>query len=140
MPRIDFYTNVADPQAFACRLAQTVFRKGERLLVWLADEGQLAGFSARLWSIADTQFVPHCQLDAGEAPETPIWLTTRLPADLEHPVLLNLGPALPEHPEHFARILEIVGCDEASLATARERFRFYRAAAYEIEHHDMSHL
>jgi DNA polymerase-3 subunit chi len=139
MTRIDFYTNVAQPQEFACKLAATVFRKQERLLVWLEDERALDTFSNRLWCISDTQFIAHCRLDAAEAAQTPIWLTATLPADLQHPVLLNLGPELPVEPAQFSRILEIVGTDEAALATARHRFKAYRALGYAIQHHDMSH-
>ncbi|HJV06496.1 MAG TPA: DNA polymerase III subunit chi [Chromobacteriaceae bacterium] len=139
MTRIDFYTNVANPQDFACRLAATVYRKGERLLVWLENQQALETFSNRLWCVGDTQFVPHCAMTADEAADTPVWLTLSLPDTLTHPVLLNLAPELPDHPEHFSRLLEIVGCDEASLAKARVRFKAYRANGYEIEHHDMSH-
>jgi DNA polymerase-3 subunit chi len=139
MTRIDFYTQVAEPEAFACRLVQTVFSKGERLLVWLADEPALASFSVRLWSFDDVAFVPHCRLDDVEAPQTPIWLTDTLPAGASLPVLLNLAASVPERPEQYSRILEIVGCDESSLATARERFRAYRSSGFSVDHHDMSH-
>ncbi|MGR2679519.1 DNA polymerase III subunit chi [Chromobacterium haemolyticum] len=138
MSRIDFYTKVADPQGFACLLAATVMRKGGRLLVWFDSEQQLDTFSRQLWSFGDTRFVPHCRLGADEAADTPIWLTARLPDALEHPVLLNLGSNLPERMERFDRILEIVGRDEASLETARLRFKAYRERGYAIEHHDMS--
>jgi len=140
MTRIDFYTNVADPQAFACRLAQTVYKKRERLFVWLADEAAVDAFSTRLWCLGDTVFVPHCRAGADEAPDTPIWLSSRLPAGDLPEVLLNLGPSCPEPPDRFGRILEIVGRDEPSLAVARERFRRYRELGFFIEHHDMSHL
>ncbi|VEB43776.1 DNA polymerase III subunit chi [Chromobacterium violaceum] len=73
-----------------------------------------------------------------EAAETPVWLAASLPDDLSHPVLLNLGPQLPFEFGRFERILEIVGRDPESLATARERFRAYREHGCEIEHHDMS--
>ncbi|WP_293765515.1 DNA polymerase III subunit chi [uncultured Aquitalea sp.] len=138
MTRIDFYTNVAQPQDFACRLSATVFRKKERLLVWLDDERALDTFSNRLWCMDDTAFIAHCRLGAAEADETLIWLTASLPVDLQHPVLLNLGSKLPANPDHFSRILEIVGNDEHSLAVARERFREYRSRGYDIQHHDMS--
>ncbi|AXE33614.1 DNA polymerase III subunit chi [Chromobacterium phragmitis] len=138
MTKIDFYTNVSDPQAFACRLADTVQRKKERLLIWLESERSVEVFSNRLWSFGDTRFVPHCRLGAPEAAETPVWLAASLPDDLSHPVLLNLGPHLPYEIGRFERILEIVGRDPESLSTARERFRAYREQGCEIEHHDMS--
>ncbi|MCD4500847.1 DNA polymerase III subunit chi [Chromobacterium vaccinii] len=138
MSKIDFYTNVADPQAFACRLADAVQRKKERLLIWLDSERSVEVFSNRLWSFGDTRFVPHCRLGEPGAAETPVWLAASLPDDLTHPVLLNLGPQLPYEFGRFERILEIVGRDPESLATARERFRAYREHGCAIEHHDMS--
>lgn len=138
MTKIDFYTHVADPQAFACRLADTVQRKKERLLIWLDSERDVEVFSNRLWSFGDTRFVPHCRLGAPEAADTPIWLAASLPDDLAHPVLLNLGADVPYAFERFERILEIVGRDPDSLAIARERFRAYRERGCTIEHHDMS--
>jgi DNA polymerase-3 subunit chi len=139
MTRIDFYTRVAEPEQFACRLVQTVYSKGERLLVWLDDERALRAFSTRLWSFDDEAFVPHCRADDALAPETPIWLTCSEPQGQIPGVLLNLSAVVPEDTARFARILEIVGCDESSLATARERFKTYRSSGFSINHHDMSH-
>jgi DNA polymerase-3 subunit chi len=139
MTRIDFYTQVDAPAQFACRLAQTVFAKGERLLVWLADDAALADFSTRLWSFDDVAFVPHCRLGDEVAAQTPIWLTSTLPVGELPAVLLNLSASVPDPSVPFSRILEIVGCDEPSLATARERFKAYRSSGYSIDHHDMIH-
>jgi DNA polymerase-3 subunit chi len=139
MTRIDFYTQVAAPELFACRLTQTVYAKGERLLVWLADEQALASFSVRLWSFDDVAFVPHCRTGDEVSPRTPVWLCDRLPEGDDVPsVLLNLSASAPEHPGRFSRILEIVGCDETSLAVARDRFKAYRSSGLTIDHHDMS--
>ncbi|BEV71081.1 MULTISPECIES: DNA polymerase III subunit chi [unclassified Paludibacterium] len=139
MTRIDFYTRVSEPAQFACRLTQTVYNRGERLLVRLEDDDMLGAFSTRLWSFDDVAFVPHCRHDAAEAGVTPIWLTAGAPMGEHHPaVLLNLSDGLPEAPTRFARILEIVGNDEDSLARARQRFKFYREHGFTIEHHDMS--
>ena len=138
MTKVDFYTGVRDPALFACRLSQTVFAHGERLLVWLESEAELAGFSTRLWSFDDVAFVPHCRQDAAEAPLTPVWLATRVDASAHPPVLLNLTREEPEGAAGFARILEIVGTDAQALANARERFRAYRSMGFSIDHHDMS--
>jgi DNA polymerase-3 subunit chi len=138
MTRIDFYTGVADPLRFACRLTHTVYKKGERLIVWFGDDEALSSFSTRLWCLGDTLFVPHCRIDDTLAPETPVWLTCKLPDADQLGVLLNLGPDYPAEPGRFSRILEIVGSDEASIAAARRRFKTYREHGFAIEHHDMS--
>ena len=140
--RIDFYTAVAKPEQFACRLTQTVYRSAQRLLVLLDDEPALRAFSTRLWCLGDTLFIPHCRPGDSEAAETPVWLSTAIPDGSHCPsVLLNLSVNdLSGDADHFERILEIVGGDDTSLACARRRFRYYRECQYDIEHHDMSKL
>ena len=50
-------------------------------------------------------------------------------------VLINLTPAVPLFFSRFARVAEIVGQDEDSKLSARERFRFYRDRGYALESH-----
>lgn len=138
MTRIDFYTGVANGQAFACRAAQTVYRKEERLLVVLPDDQALQAFSRALWSFGDTSFLAHSRWDAEEAGQSRIWLSTHFDVPAGPTVLLNLGEAQPEDPARFARILEVVSQEEASKAVARRRYRRYLDLGFEIQHHDMS--
>ena len=129
MTQIDFYHHVADPAGFACRLAATVIRHGERLTVLLADEAALAGFDTRLWSFPPQGFVPHVRLDDPLAAETPVLLTT---------VLLNLSLGEPANFTAYPRILEIVGEDDAQLARARDVARAYKRAGLDTTYHDMA--
>lgn len=139
MTRIDFYTHVAQPRHFACRAAQTVYRKGESLLIALPDEPALQAFSQALWSFGDVSFIPHCQWQQPEAGMTPIWLAAgEFPAAAAGRVLLNLSPDMPADPAAFSRILEVVGQDEASKAVARQRYRRYLDLGFDIHHHNMS--
>lgn len=140
MTRIKFYSRVAEPQDFACRLAATVVRKGERLLVLCPDEAAADAFGIRLWGLDEVRFVPNCRIDAPEAGDTPVWIASTLPGPgvALPPFLLNLQPNFPDHPERFSSILEIAGRDDDSLAFARDRFRTYRLEGYEIDHYDMS--
>ncbi|MCP9759738.1 DNA polymerase III subunit chi [Aquitalea sp. S1-19] len=139
MTQIDFYTGVADAPAFACKLTATAYRKGAKLFVLLPDAAALERFSARLWSLSETAFIPHCKADDAIASQTPVWLGLSLAACSEDRVLLNLGGEPPADPAAFSRILEIIGVDEDALAMARTRFRFYRSLGLAIEHHDMRH-
>ncbi|AVY95070.1 MULTISPECIES: DNA polymerase III subunit chi [Microvirgula] len=138
MTQIDFYHHVADPAGFACRLAATVIRHGERLTVLLADEAALAGFDTRLWSFPPQGFVPHVRLDDPLAAETPVLLTTALPATPVTGVLLNLSLGEPANFTAYPRILEIVGEDDAQLARARDVARAYKRAGLDTTYHDMA--
>jgi DNA polymerase-3 subunit chi len=138
MTRIDFYTGVASVQAFACRAAQTVYRKEERLLVVLSDDQALQAFSRALWSFGDTAFIAHCQWQAAEAASSRIWLATDFEVPAGPTVLLNLGEKMPANPAAFSRILEVVSQEEGSKAVARTRYRRYLDLGFDIHHHDMS--
>ncbi|MFN4236083.1 MAG: DNA polymerase III subunit chi [Vogesella sp.] len=138
MTRIDFYTGVGNVQAFACRAAQTVYRKQERLLVVLADDQALEAFSRALWSFGEGSFIAHSRWDAKEASASRIWLATHFDVPAAPTVMLNLGEAQAEDPSRFARILEVVSQDEAAKAVARQRYRRYLDLGFEIQHHDMS--
>ncbi len=139
MTRIDFYTHVAQPRHFACRAAQTVYRKGEQLLIVLPDDASLQAFSLALWSFGDISFIPHCQWQQPEADMTPIWLAAGcFPEVAAGRVMLNLSPDMPADPADFSRILEVVGLDEASTAVARNRYRRYLDLGFDIHHHNMS--
>ena len=138
MTRIDYYHHVANPHAFACKLANTVLRRGERLTVLLPDSAALKAFDQQLWSDPPTGFVPHCGLHHPLLAETPVVLTTTLPETPATPVLLNLSLALPAGFADYSRILEVVSHSEDSLGCARDTARAYKAAGCPATYHDMT--
>ena len=52
-------------------------------------------------------------------------------------VLLNLGSECPPFFERYARLLEIVGQDDADRSLGRGRFKFYKERGYAIGTHDL---
>lgn len=141
MARTTFYTHVREPERFACRLTQKAYCSGERVLVWLADEMRLQRFDALLWSFTASSFVPH----VAWLPETPQPTTEQgvalacgasLPSVSADTVVLNLADVYwCDAPQVPQRVLELVSDDLDELAAARERFRAYRNASFDIEHH-----
>ena len=139
MPKATFYTHVAQPAAFACRLIARVIRDGGQILVWSDSAAAVQQLDIDLWQQIPESFIPH-----------EVWLPTD-PMSSETPVLLALGNALPNIPQDCTvlnlsadfwsqapaipnRILEIVGNRLEDLAEARDRFRAYRQSGFEIEH------
>ncbi|MDO5687466.1 MAG: DNA polymerase III subunit chi [Neisseria sp.] len=141
MKTATFYTHVAVPEVFACRLIGTVYDKASRLLVLCQDEAEMARLSDSLWAQADDSFLAH-ETWTGDAPfpaHAPIVLTfggQTLPEQGVPTVALNLATDLCAYPQ-LARVLEIVGADEAQLAAARGRFAAYRQAGLTLEHYSM---
>jgi len=137
MTQVDFYFNAEDRLQVACRLAAKAAGEGKRLLVYVPD-GELAAKVDRLmWTWPAIGFVPHCPVHDPLAPDTPVLIAQgQETPDAE--VLLNLGRECPPHFERFARLVEIVGADDAERAAGRERYRFYRSRGYPIANHDLA--
>ena len=142
MPKATFYTHVAQPAIFICRLAARAIRDDGRVLVWSDSADTIARLDRDLWQQDAESFIAHEIWQTGEImpSETPVLLASgntlpALPADI---TVLNLSPDFwwdAAHPPE--RVLEIVGNSLEDLAEARERFRAYRQSGFDIEHHKM---
>jgi DNA polymerase-3 subunit chi len=86
-------------------------------------------------------FVPHVRVRAeGAAPATavraPIWLADAPAARQPTDVLLNLGTQMVPGWQDFARVIEVVGTDDADSQPARQRWRTYGGQpGVELVHH-----
>jgi DNA polymerase-3 subunit chi len=137
MTQIDFYTNVADKLATACRIAAKAYGLGHRMLV-LCPDNEIAGrFGRLLWTTPPTGFIPHCTPADPLASVTPIIVDHRGDEPLCDQVLLNLRPEWPPFFGRFERLVEIVSVDDEDLQQGRERYKFYRDRGYEMRTHDM---
>ncbi|TXD85906.1 DNA polymerase III subunit chi [Ralstonia pseudosolanacearum] len=125
--------------AYACRLVRKAYGAGQKVIV-VGNRAALEAFDAQLWTFSQLDFLPHCGLRHRLAAQTPILLADASePLDdaPHHDILVNLSDATPPLFARFARLIEIVGDDEAERAAARDRFRFYRDRGYPIQHHDV---
>jgi DNA polymerase-3 subunit chi len=137
MTSIDFYFNADDRLQVACRLAAKAASQGKRLLVHTPDPELAGRFDKMLWTWQALAFVPHCAAHDPLAAETPVLLSggEETPAGCD--VILNLGAGCPPHFERFARLLEIVGAEDAERDAGRERYKFYQTRGYKISSHDL---
>ena len=138
MTRIDFYTEVDDKVAFACRIAQKASRQHLTVVMLADDDGLLERASTLLWSLPATGFTPHCRAGTPLADETPIVLARPGEITPHDQVLINLADARPTDFSRFERLAEIVSTLDADRQLARERYRFYRDRGYTIGTHRMS--
>jgi DNA polymerase-3 subunit chi len=137
MTQIDFYTNVEDKLATACRVAAKAYGLGRRTLVFCPDAEVAARIDRMLWTSPPTGFIPHCAASDPLAKETPIIVDYLGAEPLCDQVLLNLRPEWPPFFGRFERLVEIVSVDDEDKQQARERFKFYRDRGYEIRAHDL---
>ena len=92
-----------------------------------------------LWTFEPQDFVPHRRVAAGTpdaaCARTPIWLCAGGVPPGSPPILVNLGADMPDRPDAFERIIEVLSTDDAEMAAGRERWRRYKAQGLTVQHH-----
>jgi DNA polymerase-3 subunit chi len=135
MTRIDFHTNVPDKVAYACRLARKAYMARNQVVLLAEDAEQLAALNAALWTLSETDYLPHVLAGDALAAETPIVLTDSDAADLpHHDILVNLSRRQPAHFASFARVFEIVSAEPDDAEVGRQRYKLYKQAQYQPSH------
>jgi DNA polymerase-3 subunit chi len=135
MTRIDFHTNVPDKLSYACRLVRKAYGARARLVVLAEDAAQAAALGEALWSLSETDFLPHVMAGDPLAAHTPIIVTDSEEAELpHHDMLINLTQRTPSTFAQFQRVFEIISTDEADAAAGRKRYVSYKQQSYPLTH------
>ncbi len=137
--RADFYI-VAEsvvPNRFICQLADKVRNEGYNIYIHAASREQAATIDDLLWTFRDISFVPHASIDSAERTNCPVVIGWEGEDPLQRQVFINLSGNLPEHPETYERIIEVVPSDQAERQQARLRYKDYRARGLEMHSHNI---
>ncbi|MEM8514298.1 DNA polymerase-3 subunit chi [Massilia sp. MP_M2] len=135
MTRIDFHTNIPDKLAYACRLARKAYGARAKIVVLADSPEQAEALNAAMWSLSDTDFIPHVMAGDALAPQTPIVITDNEDSELpHHDMLVNLTRRRPRNFTHFARVFEIISIDEEDAAEGRKRYIAYKKESYPLTH------
>ncbi|SDL25222.1 DNA polymerase III, chi subunit [Modicisalibacter muralis] len=143
MTQIDFYilpdTTIEARLDFACRLVETIYRKGHGLHVHAENEQQAREFDERLWTFRPDSYVPHALIDASETP-TPVTIGWDEPPTPQAPgsqAMLNLHPEIPEWFSRFERVAEIINQHQDVLASKRDCWQTYKRRGYPVRAHHL---
>ena len=135
MTRIDFHTNIPDKLSYACRLARKAYAAGGKLVLLAEDAAQAARLNEALWSISETDFLPHVMAGDPLAAQTPIIVTDNDQAELPHgDMLVNLARRSPANVDRFQRVFEIISTDADDAAAGRKRYSAYKQQSYPLTH------
>jgi DNA polymerase-3 subunit chi len=138
--KVEFHSGVADKLDHACRLLRKAQAAGAKVVV-SAEPALLDRLDVMLWTFDALSFVPHVRVRAStpppaSAPRTPVWLADVPAQGSDHEVLVNLGAEMVPGWQGFARVIEVVGTDDADSRTARQRWRTYAGQpGVELVHH-----
>lgn len=110
-------------QLLAARLTEHEYEKKHRVVVLCDTKEQALAFDEYLWTFNASSFIPHNLLSEAMTPPPPVVVAT-IDEQLPHSkTLINLSTSLPNEPQRFQRIIEII-CD---IDEEKNRLRdFYR--------------
>ncbi|MFP5393192.1 MAG: DNA polymerase III subunit chi [Gammaproteobacteria bacterium] len=135
MTRIDFHTNISDKLSYACRLARKAYGARGKVVLLAENAEQAGALNEALWTLSDTDFLPHVMAGDPLAAQTPIIVAHSDTAELPHfDMLINLTRRTPAHVDRFARVFEIISLDEEDAAAGRKRYVAYKQQAYPLTH------
>jgi DNA polymerase-3 subunit chi len=135
MTRIDFHTNIPDKVSYACRLARKAYAARGKVVLLAESAEQAAQLNEALWTIGDTDFIPHVLAGDPLAADTPVIVADSDAAELpHHDMLVNLTRSTPANFAQFARVFEIISTDEEDAAAGRKRYVAYKQQAYPLTH------
>ncbi|MBP3222064.1 MAG: DNA polymerase III subunit chi [Neisseriaceae bacterium] len=136
MPLVTFYTHITDIHRFVCRLLQTAYDKQTPVAVRCASVAQAQTIDNALWTFDHNSFLAHEFWAENQTSTAPIVLITPNEHAVQCPIstVLNLSPTPCLEP-NIQRVLEIISADEHALSQARNHFRLYRDAGFQLEHH-----
>jgi DNA polymerase-3 subunit chi len=143
--RVDFYIlKDATPRqgwSFACRLTEKAYLRSLSVAILADTEADARSLDELLWTFNERSFVPHeiFALDS-ESTDAPIYLTADPVNGPRADLLVNLSNRLPERPERFGRIAEIIDADAERKRLGRERFKSYRELQLPLETHQLDAL
>ncbi len=141
MTQIDFYIlseqSPHNRDMLSCRLAEKVYKLGNRLYIHTDSHSEACRVDDLLWTYRDGSFLPHEIYREGQASESPVVIGHHEEPDAEADVLINLAPAVPLFFSRFERVAEIIAPQAGEKRGGRERYRFYRERGYALKTHNL---
>jgi len=137
--KVDFHSGVADKMSVACRFLRKAQDAGATVVV-CGDRASLDRLDQALWTFDPLSFVAHARVKGAAPPPvlapTRTWLVDSVGSVAPRELLLNLGPAMADGWEGFARVVEIVSSELDDANAGRQRWRQYSIRSdLELVHH-----
>lgn len=116
----------------ACEIAAQCFRNKRRCLVLCNDQTQAEAFDDLLWKRPLDGFIPHNLVGEGPNGGAPVEISWQQTATQSRPVLINLADNMPSSLQGLKQVFDFVPVDETAKQQARERYKQYRAARFNM--------
>lgn len=137
MTQVNFYTlpssEAQSRLQFVCRLTEKAHSLGHRIHIQTDTQQQSKLLDDLLWQYSPHSFIPHHILEKDVGVSERVSIGSDLALADHADVLINLSEQACSVEGQFSRINEVISSDDASLQLGRDRYRFYKEKAYQIE-------
>jgi len=146
MISVDFYIlpddQLVSMQKYACRLAESYWQSGNRVLIQTDSPAESQTLDELLWNIREDSFIPHgiATLEPTDQ-QQPILISHQKINNADFQAVINLSsrPSDLHNTENF-KIDEILNQDEQRKISGRENYKTYRELGYTLEHHKLESI
>jgi DNA polymerase-3 subunit chi len=118
-----------------CRLAADLFRAGKRVFIFTDSQAHAHQVDEHLWAFEADSFVPHNLVGEGPRNGAPVEISWQKPTN-HRGVLINLATLTPAFISQFREVIDFVPADDTRKQAARERYKQYRQAGYQLTTND----
>lgn len=153
MSRVDFYIlpddQLSSLQKYACKLAETYWQSGNRVLIQTDSEENSKTLNELLWNVREDSFIPHgiASLEPVDQ-QQPILISHQKVNDVNFQYVINLSsrpcdvpasntPEKSESNTNDLKIDEILNQNEERKHSGRLNYKIYRDLGYTLEHHKL---
>lgn len=114
-------------------LLTKAYERGMRAIVMNPSAERVEALNAHLWTFTPESFLPHGSAADGNAAAQPIWLTTAEENPNGASLLVLSDGATATNIGAYALVCDMFdGNDETALASARERWKRYKAEGHAV--------
>ncbi|SDH37246.1 DNA polymerase III, chi subunit [Vibrio xiamenensis] len=148
MSNATFYiVNPQSPQAhregfarYVLFLAQHFAKQGAKVYLNCDDKSQAEWLAEHFWQVPPEQFIAHNLVGEGPKYATSIEIGHQgVRPSWNRQLVINIADNQTTFANKFAEVVDFVPCDEKAKQLARERYKIYRQAGYQLQTIEIDH-
>jgi len=146
MISVDFYIlpddRLVSLQKYACKLAESHWQSGNRVLIQTDSSAESLSLDELLWNIRDDSFIPHgiATLEPTDQ-QQPILISHQKINNADFQAIINLSSRPSDlNSADILKIEEILNQDEKRKTSGRQNYKTYRELGYTLEHHTLESI
>lgn len=133
----------ASPEGFAhyvLFLAQHFAKQGAKVYLNCNDKVHAEQIAERFWQVDPAQFIAHNLVGEGPKYATNIEIGYQaVKPSWNRQLVINLADNKTTFANKFAEVVDFVPCEEKAKQLARERYKIYRQAGYQLQTVNIDH-